>query len=62
VRDLESKLECRGEFVAVHWLGDSADHVLHGDTVHELLRTGLSIEWVRGARHPGFRIDTWKRP
>ncbi len=62
VRDLESKLECRGEFVAVHWLGDSADHVLHGDTVHELLRTGLSLEWVRGARHPGFRIDTWKRP
>jgi SAM-dependent methyltransferase len=61
-RDLEGKLQRGGEFLAVHWLGDSADHVLHGDTVHELLYAELSLQWIQGARHPGFRIDTWKRP
>jgi SAM-dependent methyltransferase len=60
-QDLEGKLRCGGEFLAVHWLGDSADHVLHGDTVHELLAAELSLPWIRGARHPGFRIDLWTR-
>jgi hypothetical protein len=60
--DLEGKLVVGGEFVAVHWLGQSPDHVLHGDTVHELLAGCLSLEWLKGGRHEGFRIDTWTRP
>jgi len=50
-----------GEFVAVHWLGHSKDHRLHGDAVHEILRENLSLQWLGGIRHPGFRIDTWRK-
>jgi SAM-dependent methyltransferase len=51
-----------GEFVAAHWLGDSADHVLHGDRVHEILRDSLALETLRTARYPGFRLDSWIKP
>jgi protein-L-isoaspartate O-methyltransferase len=61
-RELEGKLACGGELMAVHWLGHSADHVLHGDTVHHLLSQALSLTWIKGARHPGFRIDSWACP
>jgi SAM-dependent methyltransferase len=56
-----AELEAGGEFVAVHWLGHSDDHVLGGDEVHGLLGDHLPLEWVKGQRHPGYRIDTWKR-
>jgi SAM-dependent methyltransferase len=57
-----AQLEAGGEFVAVHWLGHSDDHVLGGDEVHGLLANHLPLEWIKGRRHPGYRIDTWKRP
>ncbi len=60
-RQMNSRLEPGGEFVAVHWLGHSADHVLHGDVVHEVLRENLACEWIGGSRHPGFRIDSWRQ-
>jgi SAM-dependent methyltransferase len=50
-----------GEFIAVHWLGTSADHVLHGDEVHEVLARALPCEPMAGSRHVGFRIDSWRR-
>jgi protein-L-isoaspartate O-methyltransferase len=59
--DLAGELETGGEFVALHWLGRSRDHVLHGDAVHSLLTTYLPLEWRKGERHAGFRIDTWIR-
>jgi SAM-dependent methyltransferase len=53
---------CRGgDFVAVHWLGSSPDHVLNGDEVHEELILGLPLVWLGGDRHPGFRIDSWRQ-
>jgi SAM-dependent methyltransferase len=63
-----ARLAAHGEFVAVHWLGHSADHRLHGDTVHEILREELPLRWtggkahrwIGGKTHPGFRIDTWR--
>ncbi len=58
---MADRLRDGGEFVAVHWLGRSPDHVLHGDTVHEQLRASLPLRWLKGSRHPGFRIDTWIR-
>jgi len=58
---LAEHLAPAGEFVAVHWLGESADHVLHGDDVHEQLGATLPCHWVSGRRHPGFRIDSWKK-
>jgi hypothetical protein len=50
-----------GEFVAVHWLGHSADHLLHGDEVHCILAEQLALHWVRGERHRDFRLDSWIR-
>jgi trans-aconitate methyltransferase len=58
---MSGRLEPGGEFVAVHWLGHSADHVLHGDEVHEVLARALPFEWIGGSRHAGFRIDSWRR-
>ena len=48
-----------GEFVAVHWLGASEDHVLHGDEVHTVLAESLPMPRTRSARHMGFRLDSW---
>jgi SAM-dependent methyltransferase len=56
---LAHRLSPGGEFVAVHWLGHSADHVLHGDEVQETLKSSLPLAWVRGERHDRFRIDRW---
>ncbi|MEP7246810.1 MAG: SAM-dependent methyltransferase [Gammaproteobacteria bacterium] len=56
---LEQVLEPVGEIVAVHWLGHSADHVLHGDEVHKILLDNLSLIHVQSERHTGFRLDTW---
>jgi SAM-dependent methyltransferase len=60
---LGAALEAGGELIAAHWLGASEDHLLHGDQVHGILRDALqrSCAWIKGARHPGFRIDTWRR-
>jgi SAM-dependent methyltransferase len=61
VRQLAARLEPDGEFLAVHWLGDSPDHLLHGDEVHEVLTQTLPCEWMGGSRQVGFRIDSWRR-
>jgi SAM-dependent methyltransferase len=60
-RVLSQKLNSRGEFLAVHWLGHSPDHVTHGDQVHETLRRTLPLTWVKGERYPLFRIDCWRQ-
>lgn len=59
---LARKLKTRGEFVACHWLGNSEDHVLHGDLVHETLKSSLSLLWVKSERFDCFRIDCWVKP
>jgi protein-L-isoaspartate O-methyltransferase len=61
VRSMAGRLRVGGDFVAVHWLGESADHVLHGDAVHGQLLANLPLRWLDGERHRGFRIDTWRR-
>lgn len=58
---LAGHLKRGGEFVAVHWLGDSGDHLLHGDEVHATLRSCLPLTWTHGERHAGFRLDSWVR-
>ena len=60
-RNLAAHLAPDGELVAVHWLGESEDHVLHGDQVHETLAATLPCPWIGGSRHPGFRIDSWRQ-
>jgi SAM-dependent methyltransferase len=59
--ELVGRLEHLGVLLAVHWLGHSADHLLDGDSVHEVLSHlgGLTLECSK--RHTGFRIDRWIR-
>jgi SAM-dependent methyltransferase len=61
-RRLADSLLPQGELIAVHWLGHSTDHVLHGDEVHYELLQSLPLTHLRAERHPGFRLDSWKRP
>jgi SAM-dependent methyltransferase len=53
-----------GELMAVHWLGHSPDHVLHGNDVARILGDCLSPHPVtkRIERiEEGFRVDLWRR-
>lgn len=62
-QSLSDALVAGGELIAVHWLGTSKDHLLHGDQVHALLKDTLAkpCAWIKGARYPGFRLDAWRR-
>lgn len=54
-----------GELLAVNWLGQSADHVLHGNDVARILRECLcahqAAQHVTQRVEEGFRIDLWRR-
>jgi len=58
---LYAQLSAGGTLIAVHWLGKSADHILHGDEAHEVLLETLPRRCQTGARHTRFRIDRWTR-
>ena len=64
---LMSSLQPGGTLLAAHWLGHSPEHLMHGDTVHSMLRarTGLLLEcgerYERPGRDAGFRLDKWVR-
>jgi protein-L-isoaspartate O-methyltransferase len=58
-RRLTNALCPQGEFIAVHWRGHSADHVLHGDEVHRCLLDSLQLQHRLSDHHPGFRLDSW---
>jgi protein-L-isoaspartate O-methyltransferase len=60
-QQMVARLAAGGEFVAVHWLGTSSDHLLHGDVVHEVLADNLRCDWIGGSRYAGFRIDSWRQ-
>jgi hypothetical protein len=62
IDDLASRLDSGGEIVAVHWRGESKDHLLHGDEVHAILKDTLDARchWLKGERYPEFRLDVWR--
>jgi SAM-dependent methyltransferase len=62
IRALARRLVPGGEFVAVHWRGQSEDHVLHGDAVHAIVEATLEkgCTWLKGERYPEFRLDLWR--
>ena len=60
-RALAGHLSEGGDFVAVHWLGSSDDHPLHGNDVHAQLLANLPLHWRHGEQHAGFRVDVWRR-
>lgn len=64
LRDLveraRSSLEVLGHLVAVHWLGESEDHLLHGWEVHDVIRAALGRPIVHHADEE-FVLDVWLR-
>jgi SAM-dependent methyltransferase len=58
---LMQRLETGGTFLAEHWTGNSKDHVLSGDRVHEILRTTNGLRLVHEQRYNEFRIDRSER-
>ncbi len=56
-----ASLDTGGTLIATHWLGHSADHVLHGDDVHAALAVTRGLDHAGGFRDRGFRVDWWTR-
>jgi SAM-dependent methyltransferase len=50
-----------GLMIAAHWTGTSADHVLSGHEVHEVLAAHPGFETVVFEERPGYLIGTWRR-
>jgi len=59
--DLVERLSLRGVLLAVHWLGSSDDHLLHGDQVHTILGSLNALVHDCSELHTGFRLDRWTR-
>ncbi len=58
---LIQKLSPGGTLLAVHWLGESPDHPLSGDRVHEILGRIAGLNSIKAERHEGFRLEVWER-
>jgi SAM-dependent methyltransferase len=58
---LAALLNRDGVLLAVHWLGESPDHLLSGDQVHAILAEVPILQPVFSKRYAGFRLDKWAR-
>jgi len=58
---LVERLSRPGILLAVHWLGSSDDHRMHGDRVHTILGSLAGLVPDRSEVHTGFRLDRWAR-
>jgi len=58
---LSRRINQSGSFLAAHWLGESSDHLLSGDRVHEILNQIPDLVLRHGERHAGFRLGVWTR-
>ena len=45
--------------IACHWLGQSGDHVLSGDAVHESMNQQSNLKLIKRLRFEHFRLDRW---
>lgn len=65
VHRMSGALDPGSELLAVHWLGHSVDHRLHGDDVHTIIDENRSLSFDGGERcgesTSGFRIDRWSK-
>jgi SAM-dependent methyltransferase len=61
IDNLVARLIPGGLLLAAHWLGDSPDHLLSGDQVHEEIGRAWGLSLPKSERHPRFRIDQWVR-
>jgi cyclopropane fatty-acyl-phospholipid synthase-like methyltransferase len=47
--------------LAAHWLGNSTDHQISGEEVHDILASNASLRLEHWERHEFFRVDRWIR-
>jgi SAM-dependent methyltransferase len=59
--NLVLRLNQGGVLLAAHWLGHSADHLLSGDQVHEVIARTPGISLILSRRFSEFRLDQWVR-
>lgn len=64
--EIASRIEPRGQLIAVHGTGASPDHVVPGRVVHEILREHLPMEHLHRENYEyddrdGFVLDVWRR-
>ncbi len=59
--ELISRILPSGTLFATHWLGQSEDHCLTGDQVHDILGSLAGVSLEHSERHAGFRLDLWTR-
>ncbi len=66
MQELLRRLQTGGIFIGVHWLGESADHKIGGDAVHDqiqrlpALSNTLSFRYEATGRER-YRLDRWVR-
>ena len=58
---LINRMRKSGVFLAAHWLGESPDHLLSGDRVHEILAQIPALSLQKTCRYSGFRLDLWTK-
>jgi SAM-dependent methyltransferase len=58
---LAARLSPGGVLLAAHWLGESEDHLLSGDQVHQVLSVTEGLTHEHAERHDNFRLDRWSR-
>ncbi len=54
-------LEPGGILLAAHWTGHSSDHILHGERVHDIIRSEPGLTLQLSEAHDGFILDRWER-
>jgi SAM-dependent methyltransferase len=66
LKKLRRSLKPGADLLAVHWLGTSADHVLHGSDVHRMMRDAFGAPSISVTAHDNrstppndFQLDRW---
>lgn len=61
VTHLVGSMDKGATLLASHWLGQSKDHRISGDAVHEALRASPLLALTHEERHEAFRLDRFVR-
>jgi SAM-dependent methyltransferase len=61
VQNLVKGVVASGTILASHWLGQSDDHLQTGDNIHSALQSLDGLDLEHSERHPGFRLDRWRK-